>query len=161
MKQSHDKYYSQVLPSISRYVVCMIIFTIFNQSGFAYTWTGHGPNGNWSNPANWTSPGFPAPATPGSGDNLIFEGSTNTNTNNDIQYALFPAAFHTPATFGSITFSSRASSFTLSGNALSFSGNITASNATNTMTINNNIYFQNNLKNRKNQLKLILFSINF
>ena len=93
-----------------------------------YTWDGGGADNNWMTAANWVGD-----VAPTGDENLVFAGSTRTSPVNN---------FTAGTSFKSISFSSGASNFTLSGNAFTLSGGataITASNTSNTMTINNNI----------------------
>jgi autotransporter-associated beta strand protein len=84
------------------------------------TWTGGGGDSNWSTSNNWSM-------VPSNGSNLIFSGTTGTsNTNNSL------------ASVGAITFDSTAGSFTLSGNDLTISGDIT-NNSINTQIVNINL----------------------
>ncbi|MCU0796565.1 MAG: autotransporter-associated beta strand repeat-containing protein [Akkermansiaceae bacterium] len=71
-----------------------------------FTWDGGGSDGNWSTAANWSTDTAPAAA----GDNLIFAGTANTTTNNDLVTSINVG----PA----ITFAAGAGSFNLTGNAL-------------------------------------------
>ncbi|MCU0796566.1 MAG: autotransporter-associated beta strand repeat-containing protein [Akkermansiaceae bacterium] len=72
-----------------------------------FTWDGGGGDGNWSTATNWSTDTAPA----ATGDNLIFAGTANTTTNNNLVTNL--------ATTGvGITFASGAGSFTLGGNTL-------------------------------------------
>ena len=97
-----------------------------------FTWNGAGSDNNWATASNWS--GGVAPSGNAS-ENIIFAGSTRLTPNNN---------FTAGTTFGSISFASGAGNYTLSGNALTLTGGstaISASNASNTMTINNNITF--------------------
>lgn len=78
------------------------------------TWTG-AASGNWSG-ANWNGG---TPANLGS-DTLIFQGSSNLATTNDL-------TGYTASGATAITFNSGAGAFTLSGNAITLGGNITNS----------------------------------
>ena len=72
-------------------------------------WTGGGANNYWSTGGNWDNgavPVFPA--------SLTFSGSTRLNNTNDL----------TGVSANSITFDSAAGAFTLAGNSLGLSGNI-------------------------------------
>jgi autotransporter-associated beta strand protein len=94
------------------------------------TWDGGGGDNNWTTAANWD-----LDVAPSAGDALVFAGATRTSPVND---------FANGTSFASITFSNGASSFSCSGNDITLSGGasaITASNASNTMTIANNITF--------------------
>lgn len=83
------------------------------------TWTGGGADGNWQTSANWN--GLPV-----AGDSLVFSGTTRlSNTNN------FPAN----TAFRDLTFSSGAGAFTLGGNAITLTKDV-SNNGTNTQTVN-------------------------
>ena len=71
------------------------------------TWDGGGNDGLWSTDANWV--GDQAPTA---GEDIVFSGTAQTNTENDLTCA-----------FGSLTFNS--SNFTVSGNTVLLDGNIT------------------------------------
>ena len=71
------------------------------------TWTGGGSDAYWTNNANW-NPGAPSPD-----DVLIFDGSTQTNPDNN---------YATNTGFGGMAFASGASMFTLGGNAINLAG---------------------------------------
>jgi len=84
-------------------------------SAIASSRTWAGGSGNWTLAGNW---GGTAPVA---GDELIFSGSSVTNTNN----------FTAGTAFSGITFASGASAFTLSGtNSITLSGYITNSSST-------------------------------
>ncbi len=113
--------------TISLLLLCSLAF---NANAATKTWDGGGGDNNWTTAANWDSD-----IAPVAGDALVFAGSTRTSPSND-----FAAA----TSFVSITFSSGASAFTLSGNSVTLSGGasaITASNTSLTMTIGINIIF--------------------
>jgi fibronectin-binding autotransporter adhesin len=86
-----------------------------------YTWVGNS-NNNWSTSQNWSGgPGAP----PGDTDSLIFSGTANTSTTNDLTAGTDIAG---------IAFANTADgeSFTLSGNAIDLTGSIsTADNDSN------------------------------
>ncbi len=71
--------------------------------------------------ANWTTA-----IAPKVGDSLVFDGSTRLTVNNDLA---------ADTILGGITFNSTAGAFTLNGNSITLSGNIT-DNSTATQTIN-------------------------
>ncbi|MBN2579528.1 MAG: autotransporter-associated beta strand repeat-containing protein [Pirellulales bacterium] len=71
------------------------------------TWNGQGGNNLWSNDANWVGG-----VAPTAGADIVFSGSTQTNTQNDLS-----------ETFQSITFSS--SNFTIGGNSVALTNSIT------------------------------------
>ena len=94
--------------------------------GAAFThpvWTG-GSSGNWSNPANWAN------GTPGSSDELYFDGSSHLATTND----------QTGRTYAGMLFYTTAGAFTQSGNAVTLTGPIT-NYSPNTQTLNLPILF--------------------
>ena len=84
------------------------------------SWSGSAPDGNWSTGANWSSGKPPAAKSA-----LTFGGTVNTVTNNDL-----PANRQ----FNGIAFPATASSFTLGGNAVVVSGDI-SDNSTAAQTI--------------------------
>src|SRR4051812_27712534 len=84
-------------------------------SGATDTWTGTS-SANWNDAGNWTGGNAPPLAS----DLLVFDGSTNTTTNND---------FAANTNFGGIGFAATASSFTLGGNAVLLSGDINDNSA--------------------------------
>lgn len=84
------------------------------------TWNGAGADDYWSDGANW---GGTAPEL--TGDDLRFAGSTRLTPANDL----------TGASFGFLVFNSGAGAFTLSGNSITLTGNITNS-STSLQTIN-------------------------
>lgn len=111
-------------------ILAALLFTL-NLHAAISTWDGGSlVDNNWSTAANWVGD-----VVPNSGDDLVFSGSTRTSPTND---------FAAGTSFNSISFSNGASSFNLSGNAILISGGssaITASNASNTMTIAINLTF--------------------
>jgi autotransporter-associated beta strand protein len=101
-----------------------------NSSYCTKTWDGGGSDNNWSTPENWSTD-----IAPSAGEDLIFQGSTRTSPYND---------YTAGTSFKSISFSSGASNFTLSGNSIELSGGasaITTNTTSGTMTIQNNITF--------------------
>lgn len=99
------------------------------------TWDGGGVDANWSSNLNWDQ-------TPLTGDTLIFGGSVQTTTNNDLDTTYVPAVVDPPtpadpATFfvGGIQFASGAAPFTLQGNPIDFAGKTITNNSSNTQTI--------------------------
>ncbi len=81
-------------------------------------WSATPADGNFSNPANWD-------VLPATGDTLNFGATTIASLNNDF----------TGMSFGGITFAAGASAYTIAGNAITLTGNITNS-GTNLETIN-------------------------
>ena len=73
------------------------------------TWSGQGTDNKWSTAANWSGN-----AAPGAGDQLVFVGTTQTSTQNDLAAG---------TSFQSIEF--QGSGFSLSGNSATVTGNIT------------------------------------
>ncbi len=74
----------------------------------ALTWDGGGADGKWTTAANWSTDTAPA----ATGDTLVFTGTLNTSTNNDLPSITLSAS-------GSpITFAAGAGSFTLAGNMI-------------------------------------------
>src|SRR5439155_12757149 len=67
------------------------------------TWTGLAANGSWSLAGNWTT------TVPVANDNLIFAGTNNLSTFNDLTAG---------QTYGAISFASGAGAFTLAGNGI-------------------------------------------
>src|SRR4051812_14062450 len=74
------------------------------------TWTGGGGDNFWNTPGNWG--GTP----PSANDSLFFTGTTRLVNSNNITAG---------TAFGNISFTSPAGAFTLWGNSISLSGNIT------------------------------------
>jgi hypothetical protein len=88
------------------------------------TWTGgSGSSDNWSDAANWQPGSTNAP--PLANDALFFDGNTRTSPNND---------FTAGTAFDGITFNNAAGAFTLGGNSVLLSGNISGI----TMGVTNN-----------------------
>jgi autotransporter-associated beta strand protein len=108
----------------------MFFLFFFQLHAATKTWDGGGGDNNWTTAANWDLDVVAA-----AGDALVFAGAVRTTPVND---------FANGTSFASITFSNGASSFSCSGNNIILSGGtsaITASNASNTMTISMNITF--------------------
>ncbi|EDY17940.1 autotransporter-associated beta strand repeat protein [Chthoniobacter flavus Ellin428] len=83
------------------------------------TWVGGGADGNWQTAANWNTPSA-------AGHTLSFAGTTRlSNTNN----------FPTNTSFADLMFNAGAGAFTLTGNAITLTGNIT-NNVTYPQTVN-------------------------
>lgn len=120
------------------------------------TWTGGGPDANWSAAGNWSTGSAPVPGGAGDGnevvDSLVFEGTTQQENINDLTFGYYK----------DIVFQN--GGFTLSGSSPGVSGNITSSGnntissglvlggagarfvntaAGGTLTIGKNINFQN------------------
>src|SRR5215469_1189622 len=85
------------------------------------TWSGGGGDRNWTTPANWVGGVAPLP-----GDSLFFGGTTHTGTTNNY-------TVDTP--FSNFTFTSPAGFFTLAGNEVALSGNITNNQVVTPQTI--------------------------
>jgi autotransporter-associated beta strand protein len=94
----------------------------------ADTWTGLGPDGNWSTALNWLGANTP----PISGDSLIFDGVSNLSTNNDIAFTTGTGG---GPTYTGLTFTAAAGAFTLAGNSFILAGDIN-DNSLNAQTIN-------------------------
>lgn len=88
------------------------------------TWDGGGANNNMTNGVNWDNNTAPV-----AGDDLHFAGSTRLTPNND---------FAADTSFASITFDSGAGNFSLDGNRLTLTGDIT-NNSSNQEAILNDI----------------------
>ncbi len=73
------------------------------------TWTGGGADNNWSTAANWSRNG--QQQAPQAGDNLLFQGTAQTTTHNDLAAG---------TSFNSIEFAD--AGFSISGNAFSLGG---------------------------------------
>jgi autotransporter-associated beta strand protein len=85
----------------------------------ADTWVGAGADSNWQTAANWST-------LPAAGHTLTFAGSSRlSNTNN----------YAANTSFGGLMFNSGAGAFTLGGNAITLTGDVT-NNGANTQTIN-------------------------
>ena len=78
-------------------------------------WDGGGGDNNWSTGANWDSD-----LVPSAGDDLQFAGTTRPAPNNDLT---------ADTSFASITFNSGATGFTVGGNRITLTGNLTNSSA--------------------------------
>jgi autotransporter-associated beta strand protein len=83
-------------------------------------WTGGGADSNWVTAGNWGG------VTPTAGDALFFDGVVRLNNNNNLTAG---------TSFTGITFNSTAGSFTLGGNSITLSGDITNASL-NAQTIN-------------------------
>ena len=79
-----------------------------------FTWDGGGASGVWSDGSNWDGDSAPAASTTAA---VIFAGSTNTTTSNDIA----------DLTLSGITFDAAAAAFTLGGGTATLAGDITFS----------------------------------
>ncbi|MGO8750348.1 MAG: hypothetical protein ACLQNE_30760 [Thermoguttaceae bacterium] len=79
------------------------------------TWVGGGSNNHWSNVANW-----PAGVAPSAGDQLVFQGTSLTATQNDLTAG---------TSFQSLEFQS--SSFSIAGNSFTVTGSITTDSGVN------------------------------
>ena len=91
----------------------------------ADTWSGLGPDGKWTDGANWVGGNPPPP-----GDTFIFTGTGNINTSNN---------FTSGTTFGSLNFSSPAGPFVLAGSPIVLTNGISDSQALVPETINLNL----------------------
>ena len=107
-------------PQAHKLFFFLISLSLCTQAG-TYTWTGSSSN-LWNTGANWD-----LNAVPTTGDALVFPaGAANISTSNDIAAG---------TSFASITFGAGASSYVLSGNGITLTGNITNSSS-NQCTIN-------------------------
>ena len=106
---------SSVILSLSLAVILGLLVVLNPLPAQAQTWSGGGANDNWTNGANW---GGTAPI---SGNGLSFAGTTRLTPVND---------FAEDTSFGAITFDSGAGAFTLSGNRITLTGNVTNSSST-------------------------------
>ena len=84
------------------------------------TWVGLGPDRNWTTGANWLG-GVP----PNPGDSLFFGGTVHTGTTNNFSNT----------SFNNITFNTPAGFFTLGGNQVPLTGNITNNQVVTLQTI--------------------------
>lgn len=82
------------------------------------TWDGGAGTGNWADGANWDTN-----VAPVAGDDLVFTGSTQLSTTNNIATV--------DISFNSITFAAAAGAFTLAGSRITLAGNITNSSSNN------------------------------
>src|SRR4051812_21961103 len=100
-----------------------VLATSLGASAAVQTWTGGGlANDNWTNRDNWL--GSTAPVA---GDALIFDSSLRLTPSND---------FSALTSFTGIGFSSTAGAFTLGGNAITLSGDVTSDSSGQSHTIN-------------------------
>lgn len=92
------------------------------------TWDGGGSDDLWSNGDNWDTP-------PLTNDDLVFDGSTQTTSTNDLDTD-YDAGTMTPGTFvvDSIQFAPTAGAFTLQGNAIDYSDRTITNLSANTQT---------------------------
>lgn len=94
------------------------------------TWTGGGTNGDWSTGANWSG------GVPSSGDDIVFAGTVNTTANAASgSWNWYP---------GSISFSSGADAFTISGGGIHINTGGITNNSTSTQTISSQLYLDGN-----------------
>ncbi len=101
-------------------VTCItFIFTAGTAHAATYTWSGT-TDGDWNDASNWGGSGPPT-----DGDDLIFSGITNPVTNNDLAAGTDIAGIQ-------FTNSGNGENFTLAGNAIDLTGDITTTaNASN------------------------------
>ena len=101
---------SSLIPASRTASFAFILFAMSAPQAFAQTWNG-ATSGNWDDATNWD--GGTAPTT---GTAIVFTGSANPLTNNNIS----------SLTTGAITFNTAtAASFTLAGNGIVLGGNLT------------------------------------
>ena len=99
-------------------LVCVISATSVAQAA-TDTWIGGGLDANWNTSGNWNN--ITGNAPPVANDSLVFDGTANLTTSNNI-------AANTQ--FNGITFNSTAGAFTLGGNAITLGGDINDNNTT-------------------------------
>jgi len=102
---------------------CLALLTGVNCQGTTWVWTGGGgANANWNDSANWGSVGIP-----GSGDTVVFQGSSGLNSTNNL----------TNLTLNQIHFIS--GGFNIYGNALTVTNSILATNFSGSVAIYNTL----------------------
>src|SRR2546421_9391080 len=99
-------------------LVC-VMTAAFTARAATDTWIGGGADANWNTLGNWNAVTGNAP--PQANDSLVFDGTANLTTSNNI-------AANTQ--FNGITFNSTAGAFTLGGNAVTLGGDINDNNTT-------------------------------
>ncbi len=104
----------------TRYIFAASSGSVTLTVGTQPVWNGGGSGNNWSAAGNWNGVGILP------GDQLIFDGGTNTSTNNNQIAGL---------AFNGITFNPTAGSFTLGGNGVTLTNDI-VNNSPSTQTIN-------------------------
>ena len=104
---------------------CMMMTGSVAVAQTTWTWSGGGGDGNWANGANWTY-NTGTVADPLTTQALVFQGATQLATTNNTAAG---------GTTSRIQFNAGAGAFTLSGNALTLSGNLQNSATGNTQTI--------------------------
>src|SRR5579862_945692 len=133
--------------NLPMFAIALTLFTTFGAYAAQKVWNGSGTN--WSAAASWSPNGVPA-----AGDDLVFAGSLNLASNNDLAAGTL---------FNSITFAPSAGAFTLSGNSFGINTSITNNNV-NAQTINNNVLLGNgstaNIAFNNNTLGLLTFGGN-
>jgi autotransporter-associated beta strand protein len=97
----------------------LIVLLSITVQADTHTWTGGGGDNNWNTAANWGG------TAPGSGDSLVFGGTSRLAPNNN---------FAAGTTFSNITFSGSAGAFTLTGRSFALAGEI-VNNSTNLQTL--------------------------
>ena len=107
MKNTHTRFQSALFLAAAS---AMLLLAPATQAATS-TWSGGGTDGNWQTIANWDA--VPVPSTT---MDLLFDGSTQLNTNNN---------FAGGSAFGNLTFAPTAGTFTLAGNPIALTGNIT------------------------------------
>jgi autotransporter-associated beta strand protein len=107
-------------PAILASTVAALLASSWLPANAANIWDGGGGDGNWNTLANWDDNLLPA-----FGSGITFAGTTNLVTNNNLA----------GLTVGGITFDALANPFTLGGNAITLTGNIT-DNSVGGQTIN-------------------------
>ncbi len=104
---------------------CMMMTGSVAVAQTTWTWSGGGGDGNWANGANWTY-NTGTVADPLTTQALVFQGTTQLATTNNTTAG---------GTTSRIQFNAGAGAFTLSGNALTLSGNLQNSATGNSQTI--------------------------
>jgi fibronectin-binding autotransporter adhesin len=97
-------------------LLCLVMSS--SLSAATVTWDGGAGTGNWADGTNWDTN-----VAPVAGDDLVFAGSTQLSTTNNIATA--------DISFNSITFAAAAGAFTLGGSRITLAGNITNSSSNN------------------------------
>jgi len=96
-----------------RHFLITALFAGASAHAATWTWTGLGTDDNWSTAANW-SDGVTT-GTPATGDTLIFSGTTQLTSNNDLAAG---------TSFAGIQFAADAGKFELGGNSIALTGNV-------------------------------------
>src|SRR4051794_10640372 len=89
------------------------------------TWNGLGADDNWTTGTNWLSG-----VAPVAGDALVFDGFNRLTPNNN---------FAADTSFTGINFTAASGAFTLGGNSITLSGDLTSDGSGQTQTVNLNV----------------------